>query len=74
MRTLFNLRRAMMDKLGWEIVAEQLSSTSFKTYHAAHFQDLPKLSLQMGHSSLGMTAYVYGTPSTRASADAWWAL
>ena len=74
MRTLFNLRRAMMDKLGWESWPSNCLRHSFKTYHAAHFQDLPKLSLQMGHSSLGMTAYVYGTPSTRASADAWWAL
>ena len=72
MRTLFNLRRAMMDKLNWKSWPSNCLRHSFKTYHAAHCQDLPKLSLQMGHSSLGMTAYVYGTPSTRANADAWW--
>ena len=73
-RTLYILRRAMMDRLNWEAWPNNCLRHSFKTYHAAHFQDLPRLSLQMGHSNLGMTAYVYGTPSTRANAAAWWEL
>jgi integrase len=73
-RTLYLLRRAMMDKLGWERWPGNCLRHSFKTYHAAHFQDLPRLQLQMGHAGAGMTAYVYGTPATRANAAAWWAL
>jgi integrase len=73
-RTLYLLRRVMMDKLGWLTWPNNCLRHSFKTYHAAHFQDLPRLQLQMGHAGAGMTAYVYGTPATRANAAAWWAL
>jgi integrase len=74
MRTLYLLRREMMDKLGWEQWPDNCLRHSYRTYHAAHFQDLPKLALQMGHSGLAMTAYIYGTPATKAAAAAWWAL
>ena len=62
----------MMDRLGWEAWPNNCLRHSFKTYHAAHFRDLPNLALEMGHHGITMTAYVYGTPSTRANAAAWW--
>jgi integrase len=73
-RTLYLLRRQMMDRLTWDKWPNNCLRHSFKTYHAAHFRDLPRTQLQMGHSGIGMTAYVYGTPATRANAAAWWAL
>ena len=73
-RSLFTVRRAMMDKLGWPTWPRNCLRHSFRTYHAAHFQDLPKLMLQMGHAALGMTAYTYGGPTPRAQAAAWWSL
>jgi integrase len=73
-RTLYLLRRAMMDQLGWETWPNNCLRHSYKTYHAAHFRDLPRLALQMGHAGSSITHYVYGTPATRANAAAWWAL
>ena len=73
-RTLHRLRRAMKDKLGWKTWPSNCLRHSYKTYHAAYFQNLPKTQLQMGHAWLGLTAYVYGTPAARANADRWWAL
>jgi integrase len=74
MRTLFNLRRAMMDKLGWKTWPSNCLRHSFRTYFAAHFQDVSKTQLAMGHAAAGLTFYVYGTPATRANAAACWAL
>lgn len=54
-RTLYLVRRAMMDKLGWEVWPRNCLRHSFKTYHAAHFQDLPKLAVQMGHAGSSLT-------------------
>ena len=73
-RTLYLLRRALMDKLGWETWPNNCLHHSFKTYHAAHFRDLPRTKLQMGHADSSLTHYVYGTPATRANAAGWWAL
>ena len=73
-RTLYLLRRAMMDKLGWESWPDNCLRHSFRTYWLAHWQDAPKLAVQMGHAGAGMTVYTYGTPTTRANAAAWWAL
>jgi integrase len=73
-RTFYLLRRAMMDKLEWETWPNNCLRHSYKTYHAAHFRDLPRTQLQMGHANSSLTHYVYGTPATRANAAAWWAL
>ena len=69
-RTLYLLRRSLMDKLGWSNCLRH----SFKTYHAAYFRDLPRTQLQMGHADSSLTHYVYGTPATRANTAGWWAL
>ena len=74
MRTLFNLRRQMMDKLGWKSWPSNCLRHSFRTYFSAHFQDVSKTQLAMGHAAAGLTFYVYGTPATRANAASWWAL
>ena len=73
-QTLYELRRAMMNGLGWKTWPRNCLRHSFKTYHAAHFRDLHRLMLEMGHADSGLTHYVYGTPATRANAAAWWAL
>jgi integrase len=74
LRQLYLARRELRHRLGLRAWPKNCLRHSFRTYHAAHFQDLPKLALQMGHASLGMTAYVYGTPATRVAAASWWAL
>ena len=68
-RTLYLLRRALMDKLGWETRPNNCLRHRFKTYHAAHFRDLPRTQLQMGHADSSLTHYVYGTPAPAG----WWA-
>jgi integrase len=73
-RSLYLLRRALVSELGWKTWPSNCLRHSFKTYHAAFFQDLPKTQLQMGHAGIGMTNYTYGSPATRSNAAAWWAL
>ena len=73
-RVLYRARLALRAALGLPTWPRNCLRHSFRTYHAAAFQDLPRLALQMGHASLGVTAYVYGTPATRAAAAAWWEL
>ena len=73
-RSFHLLRRALMDKLGWSKWPSNCLRHSFKTYHSANFQDLPRTQLQMGHAGIGMTNYTYGSPATRANAASWWAL
>ena len=74
MRTLFNLRRAMMDQLKWESWPSNCLRHSFRTYHLAQWQDAQKLAVQMGHAGTQLTVYTYGAPTARANASAWWAL
>ncbi len=74
MRTLYILRKAMMNQIGMARWPLNCLRHSYKTYHAAHFQDLSKLQLQMGHSDANMTRYAYGTPEARAVAEQWWNL
>ena len=74
MRTLYVSRKAMMDAIGIEHWPLNCLRHSFKTYHAAYFQDLGKLRLQMGHSDENMTRYAYGTPEAREVAEQWWNL
>ena len=71
---LYILRLTLRAKLGLARWPQNCLRHSFKTYHAAFFQDLQKLTLQMGHAGSDMTHYVYGTPATRGHAAAWWAL
>jgi integrase len=73
-RTLYLLRREMMDKLRMGEWPNNCLRHSFRTYHAAHFQDLPKTGLQMGHATIAMTFYRYGASTTRPVAAAWWSL
>jgi integrase len=73
-RSLYLPRRALVNDLGWKTWPSNCLRHSFKTYHAAHFQDLPRTQLQMGHAGIGMTNYTYGSPATRANAAAWWGL
>jgi integrase len=73
-RTLYLLRRALMDKLGWKTWPNNCLRHSFRTYHLAQWQNAPQLAEQMGHSHSDMTRYAYGGPTPRAAAAAWWAL
>jgi integrase len=48
---LYALRRTLRDKLGcWPRWPQNTLRHSFKTYHAAYFQNLPKTQRQMGHA------------------------
>jgi hypothetical protein len=67
-RTLYLLRRTLMNKLGWKTWPRNPLRHSFKSYHLAFWQDRGKLAEQMGHS---MTGYSYDSPQIRASAEAW---
>ena len=73
-RTLYLLRRALMDKLGWSAWPNNCLRHSYKIYHSSFWQDRSKLAEQMGHSHTDMTRYSYGSPQVRAAAAAWWAL
>ena len=73
-RTLYLLRRGLMDELRWPAWPRNTLRHSFKSYHLAFWQDRPRLAEQMGHSHSDMTRYSYGSPQTRAAAAAWWAL
>ncbi len=74
MRTLYLARKAMMNTIGMNRWPLNCLRHSYKTYHAAYFQDLGKLRLQMGHSDENMTRYAYGTPEAREVAEQWWNL
>lgn len=67
-------RKSMLTAIAMDHWPANCLRHSFKTYHAAHFQDLGKLRLQMGHSDENMTRYAYGTPEVREVAAQWWNL
>jgi integrase len=73
-RTLYLLRRGMMDQLGWTHWSRNCLRHSYKSYHLAQWQDRSRLAEEMGHSNADMTRYAYGSPIIRANAAAWWAL
>ena len=73
-RTLYLLRRSMMNDLGWKSWPNNCLRHSFRTYHLGKWQDMTKLSVQMGHSRSDMTRYTYGSPTARAASEAWWSL
>ncbi len=69
-RTLYLLRRGLMDELAWPAWPRNTLRHSFKSYHLAQWQDRGKLAEQMGHSHTDMTRYTYGSPQTCAAAAA----
>ena len=72
-RTLYLLRRAMMDQLNWESWPDNCLRHSFKSYHYAHFGSNEKTAQQLGHAG-GVSFYVYGSPVVKADAESWWEL
>jgi integrase len=73
-RTLYLLRRELMDQLGWDAWPRNCLRHSYKSYHLAQWQDRSRLAEQMGHSDGDMARYSYGSPVVRAHAAAWWEL
>ena len=59
----------------WESWPNNCLRHSFKTYHAApHFQDLPKLALQMGHIGIrdAQLRLRHAVDSSQCGAPLWW--
>jgi integrase len=73
-RSLYLLRRELMDALGWARWPQNCLRHSFGTYHLAMFRDLAALAAEMGHESEGVTRRHYAMPAKRADAEAWWSL
>ena len=72
-RTLYLLRRAMMDKLNWESWPNNCLRHSFQSYHYAAFGSNEKTAKQLGHQG-GVSFYIYGSPVVKTNAVAWWEL
>jgi hypothetical protein len=63
----------MMNKLGMGSWPLNCLRHSFKSYHYSHFGSNEKTAKQCGHAG-GVSFYVYGSPQTKADAEAWWTL
>ena len=72
-RTLYLLRKEMMNKLGMKSWPDNCLRHSFKSYHYASFGSNELTASQLGHAG-GVSFYVYGSPVVKADAAAWWAL
>jgi integrase len=73
LKTLYQLRRGMMDKIGMDRWPSNCLRHSYKSYHYAFWQDGGKTAAQLGHAP-SVSYYVYGTPVVKADASAWWKL
>jgi len=74
MRSLYLQRKELVRLMEWPGWPDNCLRHSYKSYHAAEFQDIERTQIQMGHSDDNMTKYQYGTPEARAKAAEWWAL
>lgn len=73
-RTLYLLRRELMNRMGWKKWPQNCLRHSYGTYHLARWENLAKLRGQMGHESEGITRRHYATAARGVDAAAWWAI
>ena len=60
------------EKEFWSSWPDNCLRHSYRTYHVAHFQNIEKTRVQMGHARDEMTTYQYGGAITRRIAAEWW--
>jgi integrase len=71
---MFERRRKLAKKLGWDGWPDNALRHSFASYHLARYGDAAKTAHQMGHTSSAMVYRTYARAVRKSVAEKWWSL